>query len=181
MSSGSWRGHTVIISDLLWLSRSPQYLHGKGMKGKMLPFAAEPAFLFCPWWKASHQNLLAGQQELTVDDWNVLQLQGDLGFYEAYQGPGESCHNSQGRKPLPCLCGDFLLQPTAHWWPLLSIFPAENQPAWPLGGPIAHRIQDWPSVLLAPLPATREVLKNLFPSLHVFLVKSNLGLFQPCL
>ena len=64
MCSGSWRGHPVTISDLLWLSRSPKYPHGKRLKGKVLLFVAEPTFLFCPWWKASHQNLLSGQQEL---------------------------------------------------------------------------------------------------------------------
>lgn len=114
MCSGSWRGHTVIVSHLLWLSRSPKYPHGKGLKGKMLLCVAESTFLFCPWWKASHQNLLSGQQELGVDKRNVLQPWGDLGFHEAtkVQVRAAVIHEEAG----PCLaslCRVFL--PQAHW------------------------------------------------------------------
>lgn len=68
---------------------------------------------------------------------------------------------------------------TDHLW-RFPIFPAENQRMWPLGGPVARPIQD-SSLVLSHLTATWDVLKVWFPSFDLFLLKSNLGLFQPCL
>lgn len=176
------RGHTISSSNLLGLSRSPQYPHGKGLKGEKLLFAAGPTFLFCSWWKASHQNLLISQQELRIEDENVLQSWGDLGFYALNQRPGESCHKPLGSKPSPSspFCETSSSTSTSHWQPLLSVSPAEQQPTWSLGGPVRHHMQDsW--LVLAHLPTPWEVWKDLFPSFNLFSMKRNLELFQPCL
>ena len=127
MFSGSSRGHSVIISYLLSLSRSPKYPHGKALKGEMVLFVAESTFLFCPWWKASHQNLLSGQQELGVDKTNVLQPWGDLGFHEAtnVQVRAAIIHKEAG----PCqvsLCRVFLPQARRSLIPSPLHFPCRE-------------------------------------------------------